>query len=147
MCMIKLTKGRIATVSGSDYCYLSQFSWFVLGGYAAREVQLNYNRTIIFMHHVVAERMGWKVRKGQIDHQNRKRTDNRRSNLRQITLSQQSRNTSYPLGESGVRGVCRNGNGWRGYLTDTKIRHYTGTYPTIQQAAKARRALERYYGI
>jgi hypothetical protein len=89
--------------------------------------------------------------KGQVDHRDEVKTNNRWANLRDATNAQNQRNISclQRNNKSGVRGVCwsnRVGKWWvqigyggRGYTV--------GYYNTIEEAAAARRAAEiKHFG-
>ena len=89
-----------------------------------------------FLHHVVLARIGARPSaRHQADHRNGDVEDNRRSNLRWVTPSQNSWNT---------RG--RNGTGYKGVyqlkrspftFTAQIAKRYLGIYPTAEAAARA----------
>lgn len=103
---IKLTHGKYAIVDNDDFEVLNNFKWHYADsnengkGYAARTV--NYNKKDrekikkILMHRQI---MG--AAKGEsLDHINRNCLDNRRSNLRFCTASQNSQNRIAPKKKS-----------------------------------------------
>lgn len=88
-----------------------------------------------------------------VDHINHNTLDNRRSNLRAITHTQNQQNrkgknrineTSRYIGVHKVRG----GNTWVAHVTENKRRYYLGSYDTEKEAheavVKARRKLKPY---
>ena len=96
-CEIPLTKGYVAIVSPEDFEAVNQFRWFMgskTNPYAHRCLRTNATksgRTTQAMHLFIAERMG--IADAEcIDHSNRDRLDNRRSNLRRATRSSNGAN-------------------------------------------------------
>lgn len=104
MRLIPLTQGKFAIVDDEDYDYLSQFKWSVTStGYAHRNAKIGLNkRRYIKMHAVVAQ-----TPQGmETDHINRNRLDNRKSNLRICTHTENMRNqTKHKNNKSGFKGV------------------------------------------
>lgn len=80
-----------------------------------------------------------------IDHVNRDKTDNRISNLREATRSQNVANGVVRSdSETGIRGVKRVGNKWGAFATKDGLREYLGLYDTpaaaqIEYAKAAKR--------
>lgn len=71
-----------------------------------------------------------------VDHINRNPLDNRRSNLRLCSISQNNMNRQ-ATSRSGFKGVSPNGSGWAAHIKrDRKVRHL-GTYRTKEEAARA----------
>jgi hypothetical protein len=82
--------------------------------------------------------------KGQVDHVNRDKTDNRWANLRDVSQSENERNKS-PRSSTGVRGVYYDKRCLSPYLASLQKngKTYTKTgFDTIEQATAARRSLE-----
>lgn len=134
---ITLTQGRHALVDDEDYDRLSQFKWAVNSmGYAQRTVTLvpsmidgRRNRKSIKMHHEFLKPTETLV----VDHINRNKLDNRRSNLRLVTQRDNIMNSSraYKNEHRGVyidnsknryRAFARIGGKWQhlGYFRDIK---------------------------
>ena len=75
---IPLTKGRVALVDVDDFEWLSRFRWVVNPqGYA-----ITKTAPYLRMHRLI---MG--LPRGEVDHKNRDRLDNRKENLRRATLA------------------------------------------------------------
>lgn len=86
-CKTKLINGRII-VDAEWFEYLNQFSWYTSDtGYAIRTYRCKHIR----MHHEV---IGKPMKPLMVDHKNRNKLDNRMSNLRIVTASENSRNGS-----------------------------------------------------
>lgn len=83
-------------------------------------------------------------------HGNMTRNDNRKSNLRIVTKSENGRNKGLlPTNKSGVTGVSWNkqNNKWEAYITHLGHHHFLGFSDTIEGAAKLRKqAEEKYFG-
>ncbi|WP_371856346.1 HNH endonuclease [Pseudomonas sp. Irchel s3f7] len=84
-----------------------------------------------------------------IDHLNGVGTDNRLINLRLVAHSENQRNLSLRVtNRSGVIGVywCRKTMKWTGQITTNGKHKCIGYYLSIDDAANARKALEREFG-
>jgi len=79
---------------------------------------------------------------GEIDHLNRKRTDNRIVNLDQRPHPQNMWNAS-TRNPSGFTGVYRQGAKWKAEITTNGKKYYLGSYDTKDQAAAAYRCAAR----
>lgn len=83
---VKLTKGKVAIVDDIDFGKVSEHKWYYSDGYARRT--LNKEKTHIKMHRFIIG-----AKNGQyVDHINGNKLDNRRSNLRICTVSQNNMN-------------------------------------------------------
>ncbi len=87
--------------------------------------------------------------KNQIDHINHNRSDNRWKNLREVTQTENSRNTKkYKHNTSGVSGVHWNKRQHKWYArisTDNK-RIFLGSFIEFHEAVNARKLAEVAYG-
>lgn len=94
--------------------------------------------TLILEHRIVWAMIHGEWPDGEIDHINRNRNDNSPSNLRVVSHSQNHMNRGRGRNNAlGVKGVCRNGSGFRAQLRANGKQVYLGTYRTIEDAAKA----------
>ncbi len=145
---IPLSKGMVAVVDEADYDLLSRYRWTAVR--ARCTTTLFYARgrprgvgssrvPEVYMHRLVLNATA----RQQVDHQNGNGLDNRRSNIRIATASQNSANR--PVGvhsRSGLKGVWRiTGKGyrreWRAVLTVNGRKHYLGHFATAEEAARA----------
>ena len=102
-----------------------------------------------------AHRLAWlyvhgKWPKGEIDHINEKRRDNRITNLREATHPQNNvrSKANKHNGTSGVLGVYPAGSSrWQAQIQYHRVVHYLGTFATIEEAKAARdEAARRLHG-
>ncbi len=117
---IPLTQGQVAIVDAADYEWLNQWKWYAQRArnvwYAARRKRISVNKsTIVLMHREILGISDDKSVEG--DHQNRNTLDNRRSNLRECTSSQNKCN-------QGVR--SSNTSGFKGVYFNKTLGFYTG---------------------
>jgi hypothetical protein len=116
----------------------------VAGGYN----QLGYLVIGIDREIYRAQRLVWLYVYGHwptkpLDHINRDKTDNRLSNLREVTPSQNSWNSSlFRNNTSGVKGVYKVGKKWRVLIQSNGRRKSLGTYDTVERACAIYRKAE-----
>lgn len=137
MKVIKLSKGKYAKVDDCDFDMLNKFNWCLVGkGYAYRVKIEKGKRTNVQMHRVVIG-----TPKGyDTDHINGDKLDNRRSNLRICTRSQNIMNQpKYQKGLSKFRGVYfhKSSNKWTSSTSMNGKRIFLGYFATEEEAAKA----------
>jgi hypothetical protein len=149
---VKATGGVIvyAKVSPDDYEWLAQFPWRInTGGYARRSKRVgNRQRPEFVMHREI---MGLAKGDGlQVDHINRDRLDNRRENLRIVTMEENNRNVSPCRNStSRYRGVCwyKKIGKWRASAEFKRQGFHLGDFQNEDDAARAVNAfwVERGY--
>lgn len=151
MADIQLTHGAMAIVDDADYDWLCQWKWRFDGRYAVRSEYIgtfngkkNYRK--VTMHRLIAgtpEGM-------DTDHINGVMLDNRRSNLRICTRSQNLQNQRPLVGKSSkYKGVAWNKakKKWRAMIGINGTNKWLGAYATEEEAAQAYRdAAEKYFG-
>ena len=101
----------------------------------------------------LAHRLAWLYTfaswpKGEIDHSNRDRGDNRLKNLREATRSENQQNTLTPSrNTSGHKGVVWHGRArkWQACLMVNQRQVYLGTFASPESAIAARKAAEAKY--
>lgn len=136
---ILLTRGKVALVDDEDYEWLNQYKWSAnyIGGkfYAVRSGPRPQKETI-YLHRVV---MG--TPKGMdVDHINGDGLDNRRSNLRLSTHTENLQNQrKRPNNTSGFKGVSwkKQDGKWRARITVNGKAVALGHFDDLEEAALA----------
>lgn len=134
---IPLTRGLFALVDAADAASVRAHKWFAVmpsakshRWYAARVV----NGVRVFMHRVIAQTPSGLF----TDHINGNGLDNRRSNLRTCTLSQNQCNKCVGRGSNRYRGVRRAGpNRFSAVIQKNGRSKYLGSFLTETDAARA----------
>lgn len=130
---IKLSKGKYAVVDDSDFGWINQWKWSFSIGYASRRDEVGKT---IYMHRLILNTPKGK----QTDHINLNRLDNRRSNLRIATASENKANEGLRKNNtSGYKGVYWFGRDqfWIAYITVNKKPIRIGSFATAKKAAIA----------
>lgn len=100
---IYTTNSGSTIVDDEDYEYLMQWNWQIDN--AVRRTNHKTNKPV-YMHRVIAERMGLNIEGLQIDHKDRNPLNNQRSNLRIATQSQNKGNSEkYKNNTSDYKGI------------------------------------------
>ena len=145
--IITLSNGSPVLVDDEDYDELSQWNWWPTSdGYAARQV--GAKRTANFVHILMHRFVLGMPKTGVVDHINRNKLDNRRSNLRLVGTSQNMHNTGlWATNTSGHKGVSwnRSRNRWRAYIGVGMSRIELGHFTAIDDAIAARAAAEERF--
>lgn len=143
---IPLTQGQFTVIDEVNFKWLNQYKWWFQKGYAFRiqwnKITKKYDR--IYMHRLVN-----KTPKGFFtDHINRNKLDNRQSNLRTVTSSQNKMNMDIKRNNtSGVRGVWfdKTRNKWAVEIMINQKKTYLGRFEDKQEAIKIRKQAEKEY--
>lgn len=141
--LIPLTKGQFAIVDEEDFSRLSKYNWHLSSsGYAVRRGPKN---SLVGMHRFIL-----KIRKKlQGDHINLDRLDNRKSNLRNATPSQNQCNRTSLRGElKGVQKSCRKlSKPYQARIGIKRKLHHLGFFETQDAAVKAyKAAAKKHHG-
>lgn len=150
--LIPLTKGRYAIVDKDDFEELSRHIWYCGGdGYAARR-ETTYDESgvrmtrIVKMHRIIINAPN----DVEVDHINRNRIDNRRSNLRLCTRSENATNRARQANSHGrFKGItfAKNANLWRARIHVHGKTIQLGYFQSDIDAARAYdRAAIQYFG-
>jgi len=140
---IKLSSGKYTLVDNDDFDWLSKWKWSFDGNCASRNEYSTGKAKKIYMHRLIMdfpENM-------EIDHKNRNRLDNRRSNLRICNRSQNCTNRlATTKGISGYRGVTKRPNGkWQARIEINNRKISLGCFVDVKEAALAYNKLVRKY--
>lgn len=130
----KITKGMTCKIDPEDFDKVKNHSWCAVKGkktfYAQSRISKN---ELCFIHNII---MDAKI----IDHINGDGLDNRKSNLRKCTITQNNRNRGpSKRGTSSYKGVCWSTakNKWRANIMINKKQTHLGYFETEKEAAKS----------
>lgn len=106
-------------------------------------IRLRYKGRGYYAHRVAFHFMGQEI-PDCVDHLNGDGLDNRWSNIRSATFSQNSKNKKMPSNnKSGVVGVCEEKGKWRAYVHINKKQIKLGVFNSLEDAAAARKRAEK----
>lgn len=138
MAEVVLHGGAIALVDDEDLQSIAQYKWYLSShGYAVRTIHVSGNKKDgVVQRGEAMHRVVMKAVKGQqIDHINRNRLDNRKSNLRFCSSMENTWNRSSAKPSSGYVGVRKEtANVWAARLAHKTL----GYYSSAEKAAQAR---------
>lgn len=148
--LFQLTQGHQTVVDLEDATYLAQWNWTHNHGYAERVQVEGARQTRISMAHEVVSRMGLIRGDLLVDHINTCRTDNRRSNLRLATHTQNVLNRRLNAANtSGVKGVSwsTNKGKWVAQISINKRKVHLGYFLDRDEATRVyREAVAEHFG-
>lgn len=134
-----------AIIDAEDIDKLAGFKWGLSDKYHVRGSRMNNGkREQIKLHRLITN-----VPKGLcVDHINGNPLDNRKSNLRICTQTQNSYNSARQKNnKSGCLGVFQRGNRWEARIMVNRKVIYLGLFPTKEEAISARLSAEvEFYG-
>lgn len=147
---VTLTKGFEAIIDAADVALVDNGNWYALVNrqtvYAARTVGRRVDKVGVLMHRVITSAPHGM----DVDHINGNGLDNRRSNLRLATRSENMRNSRQSSANtSGFKGVgwSKRDNNWRASITIDGRQHYIGAFSTPEIAHAAyMEVAERLFG-
>lgn len=147
---IKLSQGKYAIVDDEDFKQLNKHKWHYAlykkgKGYAKSNNHKGFPK-LIRMHRIIMN-----AKKGQeVDHINGNTIDNRKSNLRIVTRSQNMMNTGLRnTNTSGYKGICfdKRYKRWCSYTWKNGKQIYLGSSKSKKQAAIIYNiGVEKYHG-
>lgn len=143
----RFQNGEVFYIDYEDFEKVSKYYWHLEKGYARG------TRHNTLMHRFILGLTGDKHARYniEVDHINRNRLDNRKSNLRVITRKENMMNKSdYKNNTSGIKGVKwnKNLNKWQVQISHNGKRVHLGVFEDLEDAKKARlKAEEEYFKI
>tara|TARA_R110000868_G_C10511556_1_gene732162 strand:- start:75 stop:587 length:513 start_codon:yes stop_codon:yes gene_type:complete len=153
---LMLTQSRLKEVLSYDpetglFTRVSTKTRYKAGSVSGSPQNKGYVQIMIDSYNYLAHRLAWlyvygEFPKGQIDHINRIKTDNRIANLRDVDNSINQLNIGVRKhNSSGVTGVMKDtrSNKWVVQLIFDNKRHYLGRYETVAEAKIAREEKEK----
>lgn len=150
---INLTKGQVALVDDEDFEFLNQWKWqahkdqHTGGFYARRGTRFMVKTITTIMHREIMNTPKDMV----CDHIDHNTLNNQKSNLRNVTISQNAMNRVGEQKEKnkplGVRGVHREGTGYRAQINIDKKPKKFSVRKTLEEAIADRKKAEiEHYG-
>ena len=141
---IPLTKGKVAIVDAQDYDWLSKYKWHAVKCDSRFYAYRSKNRRSVSMHREIMH-----APKGMVvDHIDGNSLNNRRSNLRLCTVSQNHQNRRRTYGSSKYKGTWwdKRRNKWVSAITFNGKYIHIGCFDNETDAAKAydRKAAELF---
>lgn len=145
---IKLSQGKYALVDNEDFDVISKYKWYYANGYAQRSQYMGggrSNKKVIVqqMHRLIMGSPDGKM----VDHKNHDCLDNRKSNLRVCSRTENRRNArKHSNNKSGYKGVWFENGKFRSAIWNGIKNINLGTFSTAKEAALAydSAAISRY---
>lgn len=137
--MVKIrVSNKYALIDNSDLTFLSRWNWYLHKTkhtiYARGYLKNNRKTGLVYMHRLI---MG-AINNQEIDHINGDGLDNRHSNLRYCTRTQNNANRKQIQSKtSKFKGVHLDANRWRAEITYKNKRYRLGRFNTQEEAANA----------
>ena len=137
---IKLTQGKYALVDDQDFKFINQWKWCFDNRYAHRKEGVKK----IYMHRLIMNTPNDLT----LDHINRDRRDNRKTNLRNCTRSENQKNLpKFINGTSQYKGIHKQGKYWRTRIRVNGKKIHGGYFVDEVSAAKKYNELAiKYHG-
>lgn len=134
-------------IDKDDYEKCKNFTWRInKQGY----IETRYYSKRIFLHRYVMNVHNEKWINNNIDHINHDKLDNRKLNLRIVTSSQNTMNSTVRKDNSlGLKGITlrKDCNRYEVHICKNGISYYLGLYETLEKAIKIRKDAEiKYHG-
>ena len=137
--------GHQFMIDNDDFDRIKERHWTYSEGYWSTYIKIDGKRMRVGMHTFIMQPKDGYV----IDHVDRNRSNNRKYNLRQATVSQNSMNRTFKKNNSGITGVRldKKCNKWRAVITLNQKSIWLGEYADKDDAIKARLLAEaKYFG-
>jgi len=131
---IELTQGKYAIIDKKDFKVIKGHKWFAIKFRHTYYAATKINKKRVLMHKLLT-----KVSGKDVDHKNRNGLDNRQSNMRPATRSQNCANAIGKGGRSKFKGIYwfERQKRWAARITVNYKRYFLGYHLTEKDAAKA----------
>jgi hypothetical protein len=150
MKIIKITQGQQILVDDADYEHLMQWKWMAVwckSGkrfYALRQVRINGKKKKIYIHQEILGKKDEFI----TDHINHNGLDNRRQNLRLVTVAENNKNKAAQSRNTvGICGVYMEGKQFRPSIRVNGKTIHLGRFDNLDEAVIARKNAEVKYGF
>jgi hypothetical protein len=148
---IPLNHGKFALVDNEDFDFINQWTWRINNcGYANRTQYLGGGRKNQIQIGIQMHALINNTPKGfHTDHINHNKLDNRKSNLRTATSSQNGINRKglQTNNKSGHNGVSWYANAWNAEIKLHQKKIWLGRFKTLKDAISARKKAELIYHV
>lgn len=146
--VLKTNKNIEFLIDDEDYPKVKAFTWYLSKiGYIVCDIQVNKVKKQIRLHRLL---MNVEQKNILIDHINRNRLDNRKSNLRIANKQQNAANSKISIrNTSGFKGVTfkKDKGKWKAYIAVNNKQIHLGYYDTANEAAKKyNQSASEYFG-
>ena len=137
--------GHQFMIDNDDFDRIKERHWTYSEGYWVTYIRIGDRKMLLGMHNFIMPPKDGCI----IDHVDRNRSNNRKHNLRQATVSQNNMNSTLRKNNSGITGVKldKRYNKWCAVITLNKKYIWLGEYADKDVAIKARLLAEaKYFG-
>ena len=136
---VSLSQGKVAIVDDEDYESVSLHKWYYDGGYAVRNVRISSDKRVRERLHRFIMKPTEKDDDLVIDHINRNTLDNRKTNLRWASRSQNIMNSCKKSKTARYKGITYHATTkkWRARIGIGNKRFSLGLFDSQEDAASA----------
>jgi len=135
-----IVSNKIVLIDTEDYGKIREYKWYIAHGYVSASIPNPIDKARQYQQRLHRLLLGLEpYDKIQVDHINRNKLDNRKSNLRTCTLQQNRQNTMRNTNKSGYHGVCwkKKNKKWCAATCFNGMVKYIGLFKTKEEAALA----------
>lgn len=134
---ISLSKGKAAIVDDADYELVCKYTWYAIERFGIWYARGRVNGKFISMHRLILDAPNTK----EVDHIDGDGLNNRRSNIRLASRSQNAMNRGMNIdNKSGFKGVHRTSRNSRPYRATIRVQgksKHLGYFDNLKEAAQA----------